>query len=936
MSGIKFLVLISALLHLTSIVWSKTDPNDLAILQKFLKGLENPEVLDWPSDDDPCGSRWKYIFCDGPRIQQIQTKNLDLRGTLPEDFNKLTELMNIGLQNNQLYGSLPSFAGLSNLKYAYLGNNNFSSIPSDFFNGLENLQVISLERNPLNQSNGWTLPSDLQGSAQLNNLSLTGCNLVGPLPDFLGKMSSLTLLEMAYNKLSGEIPPSYSGLPLKILKLNNQMGSGLSGTMDVITSMTQLTLLWLHGNSFTGPIPKTIGACTSLKQVTLNDNKLVGVIPEKLTKLPGLEVLQVQNNQLMGPIPKVSFKFEYSSNSFCQTVPGVPCSPDVTALLDFLDSVKYPLQLTNSWSGNNPCVWLGVSCSDDEVSGIDLANRKLNGTISPSLGKIGSLVKIRLDGNNLYGMIPDNLASLPSLNLLDVSDNDIGPPIPKFRSDVKLLVKGNPQLDPTAPPKSPPANSPPGSSPDAPNDGGGPNTADTPKGHSKSKVIIIVVASVIGVILVLSMCLFVYFRKKVKKGTFPAPSSIVIHPRDGSDPENMVKIVVANNVDSNITSSDLLSSTGGGTSNTHVIESGNLVVSVQILRSVTKNFSAEQELGRGGFGVVYKGELHDGTQIAVKRMESGVLSNKAFDEFHAEIAVLSKVRHRNLVSLLGFSAEGNERLLVYEYMPKGALSRHLFHWKELGIDPLSWKRRLNISLDVARAMEYLHSLAHQSFIHRDLKSSNILLDDDYRAKVSDFGLVKLAPDGNYSVATRLAGTFGYLAPEYAVTGKVTTKVDVFSFGVVLIELLTGMTALDEDRPEESRHLASWFYHIKSNKERLRNAVDKSLDVSDETFEEICAVAELAGHCTAREPQQRPEMGHAVNVLAPLVEKWKPVKDDLDESMGIDLGQPLLQMVKGWQAADGTSTGSMSLDDSKGSIPARPAGFADSFTSADGR
>lgn len=936
MSRIKFLVLISALLHLTSIAWSTTDPNDFAILQKFLKGLENPEVLDWPSDDDPCGSKWNYIFCDGPRIQQIQTKNLKLRGTLPEDFNKLTELMNIGLQNNQLYGSLPSFAGLSNLKYAYLGNNNFSSIPSDFFNGLKSLQAISLEKNPLNQSNGWTLPSDLQGSAQLNNLSLSGCNLVGPLPDFLGDMSSLMLLEMAYNKLSGEIPPSYSGLQLKILKLNNQIGSGLSGTMDVVTSMTQLTLLWLHGNSFTGPIPPTIGACTSLKQVMLNDNKLVGVIPENLTKLPGLEVLQLQNNQLMGPIPKVSFKFEYSSNSFCQTVPGVPCSPDVTALLDFLDSVKYPLQLTNSWSGNDPCDWLGVSCSNDKVSGIDLANRKLNGTISPSLGKIDSLVNIRLGGNNLNGMIPDNLASLPSLNLLDVSDNDIGPPIPKFRGDVKVLVKGNPLLDPTAPPKSPPANSPPGSAPDGPTDGGGPNAADTPKGHSKSTVIIIVVVSVIGAIIVLSMFLFVYFRRKVKKGTFPAPSSIVIHPRDSSDPENMVKIVVANNADNNIRSSDLLTSTGGGTSNTHVIESGNLVVSVQILRNVTKNFSAEQELGRGGFGVVYKGELHDGTQIAVKRMESGVLSSKAFDEFHAEIAVLSKVRHRNLVSLLGFSAEGNERLLVYEYMPKGALSRHLFRWKQLGIDPLSWKRRLNISLDVARAMEYLHSLAHQSFIHRDLKSSNILLDDDYRAKVSDFGLVKLAPDGNYSVATRLAGTFGYLAPEYAVTGKVTTKVDVFSFGVVLIELLTGMTALDEDRPEETRHLASWFYHIKSNREHLRNAIDKSLDVSDETFEEVCVVAELAGHCTAREPQQRPEMGHAVNVLAPLVEKWKPVKDDLDETMGIDLGQPLLQMVKGWQAADGTSTGSLSLDDSKGSIPARPAGFADSFTSADGR
>jgi serine/threonine protein kinase len=182
---------------------------------------------------------------------------------------------------------------------------------------------------------------------------------------------------------------------------------------------------------------------------------------------------------------------------------------------------------------------------------------------------------------------------------------------------------------------------------------------------------------------------------------------------------------------------------------------------------VTKNFAPENELGRGGFGVVYKGELDDGTKIAVKRMEAGVITNKALDEFQSEIAVLSKVRHRHLVSLLGYSIEDNERILVYEYMPQGALSKHLFHWKSFKLEPLSWKRRLNIALDVARGMEYLHSLAHQSFIHRDLKSSNILLGDDFKAKVSDFGLVKLAPDGAKSVVTRLAGTFGYLAPEYA-------------------------------------------------------------------------------------------------------------------------------------------------------------------------
>lgn len=855
----------------------------------------------------------------------------------------------MGFQNNKLNGPLPSLKGLSNLKYAFFDNNEFDSIPFDFFQGLSSLETLALDNNYLNvTTNGWNFPSSLQDSPQLTTLSCMSCNLAGNLPDFLGKMNSLSFLKLSGNSFTGEIPLSLNGSGLQVLWLNNQKGELLSGSIDVVVTMVSLTSLWLHGNRFSGSIPENIGDLVSLKDLNLNGNELVGLIPDSLGDME-LDKLDLNNNQFMGPIPNFkALNVSYSNNDFCVNKTGVPCSFEVMALLGFLGGLNYPSNLVDSWSGNDPCEgpWLGIKCNGDgKVSMINLPHFNLSGTLSPSVANLGSLVEIRLGGNNLNGVVPSNWTGLMNLKLLDLSDNNISPPLPVFSNGLKPMVDGNSLLNGGTEGPSSGKTSPSGRT----------GTGGDTQGHSNSssstdsvgakkstrKGLVLIVAPIAGVAAAafLLIPLYAYCFRRTKDG-FQAPSSLVIHPRDPSDSDSTIKIAIANNTNgsvSTLTGSGTGSRNSSAVGDSHVIEAGNLVISVQVLRNVTKNFAPENELGRGGFGVVYKGELDDGTKIAVKRMEAGVISTKALDEFQAEIAVLSKVRHRHLVALLGYSIEGNERILVYEYMPQGALSRHLFHWKSFELEPLSWKRRLNIALDVARGMEYLHTLGHQSFIHRDLKSSNILLADDFRAKVSDFGLVKLAPDGEKkSVVTRLAGTFGYLAPEYAVTGKITTKADVFSFGVVLMELLTGLMALDDNRPEESQYLASWFWHIKSDKKKLMAAIDPALDIKEETFESVCIIAELAGHCTAREPNQRPEMGHAVNVLGPLVEKWKPFDDDTEEYSGIDYSLPLNQMVKGWQEAEGKDTSYMDLEDSKSSIPARPAGFADSFTSADGR
>ncbi|KAK7261180.1 hypothetical protein RIF29_27485 [Crotalaria pallida] len=938
-----------------------TNPNDLKVLNDFRKGLENSKLLKWPENgDDPCGPpSWPYVFCSGDRVTQIQAKNLGLTGSLPQNFNQLSELYNLGLQRNNLSGMLPSFSGLSKLEFAFLDYNAFDAIPSNFFNGLSSLRVLSLEENPLNASAGWSFPMDLEKSEQLTNLSLVHCNLVGPLPHFLGTLPSLTSLRLSSNRLSGAIPSSFTQSSIQVLWLNDQEGDDkLTGPIDVIASMVFLRQVWLHGNQFTGTIPHNIGNLTSLQELNLNSNRLVGLIPESLANMD-LEVLVLNNNKLMGPIPEFkATNVSFDNNFFCQPKPGLQCAPEVTALLDFLEDLNYPSFLINDWSGNKPCSdttgsWFGLSCnSNSQVSIINLPRQKLNGTLSPSLAKLDSLIEIRLEGNNIGGTVPDNFTELKSLRLLDLSDNNLEPPLPNFHDGVKVITEGNPILsNQVGPISSPPhensqpslhSPSPPSSShkPLVPSQSSS-SIQYKPSGNNRFKTIATVAGvSVFAVVALSVVYLFICYEKK-KKATLEAPSSIVVHPRDPSDPQNMVKIAVSNSNTtgslSTKTGTSSLSNISGETQSSHVVDAGNLVISCQVLRKVTKDFASENELGRGGFGTVYKGELEDGTKIAVKRMEHGVISIKALEEFQAEIAVLSKVRHRHLVSLLGYSIEGNERLLVYEYMPLGALSQHLFHWKSLKLEPLSWSQRLAIALDVARAMEYLHGLARETFIHRDLKSSNILLGDDFRAKVSDFGLVKLAPNGEKSVATKLAGTFGYLAPEYAVMGKITTKVDVFSYGVVLMELLTGLMALDESRPEESRYLAEYFWRIKSSKEKLMAAIDPVLEASEDTFDSITIVAELAGHCTAREANHRPDMSHAVNVLVALVEKWRPVDDELDYYSGIDCSRPLPQMLKIWKEAESSEFSyAASVGDSKGSIAARPSGFADSFTSADAR
>ncbi|CAK9182452.1 unnamed protein product [Ilex paraguariensis] len=614
------------------------------------------------------------------------------------------------------------------------------------------------------------------------------------------------------------------------------------------------------------------------------------------------------------------------------THPPGDCDPQVTALLDVAGAIGYPMPLAESWVGNDACQgWIFVTCDSHgkNVTIVNFGKQRFSGTISPSFANLTSLRSLYLNDNNLMGSIPDSLTTLPQLQNFDVSNNNLSGPIPVFPLTVKLSTTSNLLLGKNTSSGSGGNGGTPGSGSDSSAAGGSP--FGSKKGSSVS--VGMVAGLIIGVVVFVGVVFFVSYKCYVKK-THQRSGQV-----DGSEKGNdMVKTGIDMNGHGAVLS-EMQSQSSGDHSKMPVFDGGNVVISIQVLRQVTNNFSEDNVLGRGGFGVVYKGELHDGTKIAVKRMESVAMGTKGLNEFQAEIGVLTKVRHRHLVALLGYCVNDNERLLVYEYMPQGTLSQHLFERQEHGLPLLTWKQRATIALDVARGVEYLHGLAQQSFIHRDLKPSNILLGDDMRAKVADFGLVKNAPDGKYSVETRLAGTFGYLAPEYAATGRVTTKVDVYAFGVVLMEIITGRKALDETVPDERAQLVTWFRKVLVNKDNIRKAIDQSLDLDEETFNSICRVAELAGHCTAREPFQRPDMGHAVNILSPLVEQWKPSRHEEEESSyGIDLHMSLPQALQRWQADEVTSTmfGGQSYSQAHSSIPSKPSGFEDTFDSTDCR
>ncbi|KAL1371863.1 hypothetical protein HN51_002068 [Arachis hypogaea] len=294
----------------------------------------------------------------------------------------------------------------------------------------------------------------------------------------------------------------------------------------------------------------------------------------------------------------------------------------------------------------------------------------------------------------------------------------------------------------------------------------------------------------------------------------------------------------------------------------------------------TDNFHGSRILGEGGFGLVYGGILEDGTKVAVKVIKRE--DHHGDREFLAEVEMLSRLHHRNLVKLIGICTEESVRCLIYELVPNGSVESHL-HGVDRESSPLGWSARMKIALGAARGLAYLHEDSSPRVIHRDFKSSNILLEDDFTPKVSDFGLARTATDENNNrhISTRVMGTFGYVAPEYAMTGHLLVKSDVYSYGVVLLELLTGRKPVDMSQPPGQENLVAWARPLLASREGLEAIVDPDLG-GDVSFDSVAKVAAIASMCVQPEVSNRPFMGEVVQALKLVCNECEEAKEEEEE------------------------------------------------------
>ncbi|KAG5521256.1 hypothetical protein RHGRI_033717 [Rhododendron griersonianum] len=491
--------------------------------------------------------------------------------------------------------------------------------------------------------------------------------------------------------------------------------------------------------------------------------------------------------------------------------------------MDIKDALVDPHGVLN-WDRNavDPCSWAMIACSPDKlVTGLGSPSQNLSGTLSPSIGNLTNLQSILMQNNNISGPIPSELGRLPKLQTLYLNDNFFTGGIPSSLAHLKSLqfLKLNNNSLSGAIPSS-----------------------------------------------LANMTQLSFLDLSFNNLTGPVPRFLAKTFSLLGNPMMRYRVLFFSSVTSSVTKYFFKIAE----QHHEEVSLGNLKrFQFRELQMATNNFSNKNIIGKGGFGNVYKGYLRDGTVVAVKRLKDGNASGGEI-QFQTEVEMISLAVHRNLLRLYGFCVTASERLLVYPYMSNGSVASRL-----KAKPALDWGTRKGIALGAARGLLYLHEQCDPKIIHRDVKAANILLDDDCEAVVGDFGLAKLLDHRDSHVTTAVRGTVGHIAPEYLSTGQSSEKTDVFGFGILLLELITGQRALEFGKSANQKGaMLDWVKKIHQEK-KLDTLVDKDLKSNYDRIE-LEEMVQVALICTQFLPSHRPKMSEVVRMLEGdgLAEKWE--------------------------------------------------------------
>nr|BAC99050.1 brassinosteroid receptor [Pisum sativum] len=776
-------------------------------------------------------------------LKELTVAFNEFAGPLPESLSKLTGLESLDLSSNNFSGTIPRWLcgeeSGNNLKGLYLQNNVFTGFIPPTLSNCSNLVALDLSFNYLTG----TIPPSLGSLSKLRDLIMWLNQLHGEIPQELSNMESLENLILDFNELSGTIP---SGL-VNCTKLNwiSLSNNRLTGEIPSwIGKLSNLAILKLSNNSFSGRIPPELGDCPSLIWLDLNTNFLTGPIPPELGKQSGKVVV----NFISGKT------YVYIKNDGSKECHGAG------SLLEFAGINQEQLRRIST---RNPCnftrVYGGKLQPTFTLNGsmifLDVSHNMLSGTIPKEIGEMTYLYVLHLSHNNLSGSIPQELGKMKNLNILDLSYNKLQDQIPQTLTRLSLLTEidfSNNCLSGMIPESGQFDTFPVGKflnnsglcgvplPPCGSDSGGGAGSQHRSHRRQASLAGSVAMGLLFSLFCVFGLIIIAIETRKRRKKKEAAIDGYIDNSHSGN----------ANNSGWKLTSAREALSI-----NLATFEKPLRKLTFADLLAATNGFHNDSLIGSGGFGDVYKAQLKDGSVVAIKKLIH--VSGQGDREFTAEMETIGKIKHRNLVPLLGYCKVGEERLLVYEYMKYGSLEDVLHDPKKAGIK-MNWSVRRKIAIGAARGLAFLHHNCIPHIIHRDMKSSNVLLDENLEARVSDFGMARLmsAMDTHLSVST-LAGTPGYVPPEYYQSFRCSTKGDVYSYGVVLLELLTGKRPTDSADFGDN-NLVGWVkQHAKL---KISDVFDKELMKEDPNLEiELLQHLKVACACLDDRPWRRPTM-----------------------------------------------------------------------------